>query len=342
MHGSTQLPGTRVAIVLVNWNGWRECIECLDSLFAQEYADFHVYLVDNASADGSIERIAHWCEAPVRDPAWRTLPGVGSVSNRLPPESIAHRIVGPGDPAPAPSDRRLTLLHSGANRGFAGGCNFGVQAAGLAHFDHFWFLNPDTVVDRAALSELIARARRDPATGLVGSTLLYYDRPQVVQALGGARLDPSNGSSRHIGQLLGADRVPADGADVERDMAYVVGASMLASAEFIRRIGPMQEDYFLYYEEIDWAMRARGRFTLGYAPGSRVFHKAGTNSSKVVPRSSARFYYGNRLRFVRRFLPDRLGAARRSLWLEMLRHAVRGRWALARVVGAVLISVRKS
>ncbi len=330
----------RTAIVLVNWNGWRECIECLDSLFAQDHLNCHIVIVDNDSADGSIEQIARWCESPRAKSTWRSLPGVARITQHPSPRPILHRIFDRPDgvvPPPPPSCP-LTLIRSGRNLGFAGGCNLGVRAAGPANFDYFWFLNADTVVDRAALTELLARAARDAATGIVGSTLIFYDRPEVVQALGGAQLDPADGSSRHIGYLTAADRAPEDGALVEREMAYVVGASMLVSAEFIRRVGPMQEDYFLYYEEIDWAMRGRGEFTLGYAPRSRVYHKSGANSSKVIPLGTARYYYRNRLRFVRRFLPERLGAAKRSLFVEMLRHLARGRWGLARVVGSVFLS----
>ncbi|MGC2659110.1 MAG: hypothetical protein WA324_14215, partial [Bryobacteraceae bacterium] len=131
---------------------------------------------------------------------------------------------------------------------------------------------------------------------------------------------------------------PSDGAAVERELAYICGASMLVSTEFIREIGLMQEDYFLYYEEADWAMRGVGRFRLGFAPQSHVFHKSGANSSKIMPLFTAAFYYRNRLRFVRRFLPDRMAAAKRKLFEEMLRHLARGRWGLARVVASTLLT----
>jgi GT2 family glycosyltransferase len=131
---------------------------------------------------------------------------------------------------------------------------------------------------------------------------------------------------------------PATDAAVERELAYVMGASMLVSAAFIRTVGLMQEDYFLYYEEADWAARGRGQFDLGYAPRSQVFHKSGANSSTLLPLYTAALYYRNRLRFVRRFLPDRLAAAQRRLCAEMLYHFARGRWGLARTIAKVLVS----
>jgi GT2 family glycosyltransferase len=330
----------RVAIVLVNWNGWRECIECIDSLLAQAHRNFHLFIVDNESHDHSIEQIDAWCVCPQADPRWRRHPGVHRHTDGESPTSIRTRVVSRPDHAlpPAGEDCSVTLIHSGGNLGFAGGCNVGIRAAGFDNFDFFWLLNPDTVVERRALVELVQRAAAEPRMGIVGSTLRFYDAPDTVHALGGARLNRLNASSSHIGEGLSLRETPPQRTAVERELAYVCGASMLVSTAFVREIGFMQEDYFLYYEEADWAMRAADRFRLGFAPHSHVFHKSGANSSKIMPLFTAGFYYRNRLRFVSRFLPDRMAAAKRKLFAEMLRHLARGRWGLARVVARTLLA----
>jgi GT2 family glycosyltransferase len=325
--------------VLVNWNGWRESIECIDSLFAQSHGNFHVFIVDNDSRDRSVEAIVSWCAVPTAESTWRRHPGVSRLTDRSNVGSVQNRVVERADqglPA-APDGCRLTLIRSGGNLGFAGGCNVGINAAGLENFDYFWFLNPDTVVDQYALVELIGRAEKQPGIGIVGSTLRFYDEPDLVQAMGGARLNRSNGTSRHIGQGARLCDIPADGTVIEREMAYVVGASMLVSAKFITEIGLMEEDYFLYYEEVDWALRGFGKFLLGFAPRSHVFHKSGVNSSKAAPKFSTGFYYRNRLRFVVRFLPERLTAAKWSLVEDMVRHIARGRWGHFRIVFSTLL-----
>jgi GT2 family glycosyltransferase len=340
MSDILNFPAVRVAIVLVNWNGWRECIECIDSVLGQAHPNFHLIVVDNDSTDRSVEHIAAWCASPKADATWRRQPGVARYTDDAARNPVAARVLENADQGLAlpKDDSRLWLIPSGGNLGFAGGCNVAIKAAGLENFAYFWFLNPDTVVTRQALPELLGRAHKDPRIGIVGSTLRYYDAPDTVQALGGASLDRSNASSRHIGEGEPVSIVPSDGTAVERDLAYVMGASMLVSATFIRRVGLMQEDYFLYYEEADWAARGRGQFDLGYAPRSQVFHKSGTHSSKLLPLYTAAFYYRNRLRFVRRFLPDRLAAAKRKLFAEMLYHFARGRWGLARIIARVLVS----
>ena len=339
MSDLTEVIQARVALVLVNWNGWRDCIECIDSVLVQSHRNFHIFIVDNDSRDGSIDQIVAWCAAPEADPNWRRQLGVDRYTDQPVRSSVPCRVVDRSDKGVLPADNgcRVTLIRSGGNLGFAGGCNVGIRAAGLDDFAYFWFLNPDTVVDRRALVELIARAERQPRMGIVGSTLLFYDAPDTVHALAGGRLNRLNASSSHIGEHSSLSAVPSDESQVERELAFVCGASMLVSAPFIREIGLMQEDYFLYYEEVDWAMRGLDHFRLGFARQSHVFHKSGANSSKIMPLFTAGVFYRSRLRFVSRFLPDRMAAAKRTLFVEMLRHIARGRWGMARVVGLTLL-----
>jgi GT2 family glycosyltransferase len=342
MSETTEAPQACVAIVLVNWNGWRDSVECIDSVLAQEHRNYHIFIVDNDSHDGSVDHIAAWCAAPAAGPNWRRHDGVERYTDQPGRNSVPIRVSDRADaglPA-AESGCSVTLIRSGGNLGFAGGCNVGIRAAGLNNFGYFWFLNPDTVVERRALVELIARAERQPGMGIVGSTLLFYDAPGIVHALAGGRLNRLNASSSHIGEHSSLSALRSDEVEVERELAFVCGASMLVSTQFIREIGLMEEDYFLYYEEVDWAMRGLGRFRLGFARQSHVFHKHGASSSKIMPLFTAGVFYRSRLRFVSRFLPDRMAAAKRTLFVEMLRHVARGRWGMARVVGSTLLRSR--
>lgn len=329
-------PAPSVAIVLVNWNGWRDSVECIDSILACGYPNYHIYLVDNDSSDQSIEHITEWCKTPSRDPGTRDFPGVGHVSDTG--VSIAYRLLESPNaiPSQAAADCRLTLVRSGGNLGFAGGNNVGIRVAGIANYDYFWLLNTDTVIDADALTRLVERAQQDPSIGIVGSTLFYYSQPALVQAMGGATFDASRMVMEHIGIGRPRVEVPQSPAQVEADMAYVVGASMLVSRAFLRDVGYMQEDYFLYFEEIDWAMRGKGRYRLGYAPRSLVYHKVGASSAHTVSTFSLRLLYRNRLKFVGRFFPERTEAALRQLFREMCWLALTGRLKYARAIASAL------
>jgi GT2 family glycosyltransferase len=233
---------------------------------------------------------------------------------------------------------------TGANLGFAGGNNAGIAAAGLQRYSHFWLLNTDTVIHHQALQALLRRAQAEPHPGIVGSTLLYYDRPDCVQAMGGGRLELPGVLISHIGEgldLQALPREPANMARMEAQMAYVVGASMLVSADFVRQVGPMCEDYFLYFEELDWAFRGRKWFALGYAPTSLVFHKVGGSSTRSVSDFAMRLLCRNKMRFVARFLPERVRAVKWRLALDVLRHLFHGRWTLAWIFMRALVDSRQ-
>jgi GT2 family glycosyltransferase len=337
MNADPRLARPAVAVILVNWNGWRDAIECISSVLTQTHGSLHIFLVDNDSRDQSVENICRWCENPAAVAQWRHHDGVVRITDRSTTPIAARVVDNPGGvlPTPAPGCQ-VTVIRSGGNLGFAGGCNVGMRAAGVAAFDFIWLLNTDTVVHQGALAALVRRAQASEKIGMVGSTLRYYDRPDIIEALGGARFQRATITTRQIGQGQRLDAVPIDAAAVERDMFYVAGASMFISNTFVREIGLMQEDYFLYFEELDWAMRGRDRFSWGYAPDSHVFHKSGATSSKVLPAFTANLYYRNRIRFAARFFPAQLPTVRRGLAVEFLRHAARGRWTHAKVVAAAV------
>ena len=296
------LPVSLVCIILVNWNGWRDTLECLASLQKISGTQHRIVVCDNGSTDDSVQQIAAWaqklsiaCKQYDRDGA----------------EKGRERT---GDPW-------LTVIRSDENLGFAGGNNVGLRY-GLARagFDYFWLLNNDTVVKPDSLTLLVARMQGDPAIGICGSTILDYTKRDKILALGGGRYLFWLGVPWHHGRLY---RYAPDinQKRAETRMNYVEGASMLVSRSFLEQIGLMNEEYFLYFEELDWTLRSRGRFRLGYAPASIVYHKVGASigtSSNPARKSLVCDYYTirNRIRFTGQHYPLALLAVYPVLLLE--------------------------
>lgn len=334
-----------VAVVLVNWNAWKDTTECLDTVLGLDYPYVSIWVVDNDSQDQSVEMISEWAKSPNRAPHWRDIAGVRRITGKANGESreISCRVVDEfGVPeGSSPEGSMVTIVRAARNLGFAGGNNLGISLAGLDQFDYFWLLNTDTIVDARSLSELVNHALSDKSYGMIGSTLLYYSDPARVQAMGGGKLNRQNTSVQHIGQDETVAAGRAQGATVETNMSYVVGASLLVSSKLIRSVGLMREDYFLYFEEIDWAMRSAGEFRLGYAPSSLVYHKVGQSSAKVASTFSLRLLYRNRLLFAARFFPDRLFATVWHLTSEMIRHFLRGRLRQGLILAGVLANTRR-
>jgi hypothetical protein len=235
----------------------------------------------------------------------------------------------------------LVLIRTGGNLGFAGGNNVGLRyLLSRGNFDYVWLLNNDTVVAHGAMSALVRRMAEKTSAGMCGSTLLHYDDPSRIQACGGGYYCRWIGLPWHLGQLNSAARLPL-ARHVESWMNYVVGASLLVSRKFLEEVGLMNEDYFLYFEETDWALRSKGRFTLAYAPDSLVYHKIGRSiGTRTDPRrkSLACDYYAirNRLLFTRRFFPKALPTIYLSVFTALVVRLLLGRTQQARMIWQLL------
>src|SRR5690606_24724407 len=112
------------------------------------------------------------------------------------------------------------------------------------------------------------------------------------------------------------------------DLDFITGASMIASRGFYEAVGPMREDYFLYYEEADWALR-RGEMPLVVAEGLVVYHHAGTSiGSPTLERLASPFSfwfkYHSRMLFVRRFNPIGLPVAMAYATVKAMQLLVKG------------------
>jgi GT2 family glycosyltransferase len=282
----------RVAISLVNTNRKADTLECLQSILTLEDKDICVIVSDNASSDGSVEAFADWGRANLRCDRQ----GV-QVTQRS--ELDAIRL-----------NSFLTIVEIGDNFGFAFANNVAIRAA-LAQpsIEAVWILNNDTEVEPGSLSALRRRLAENPRIGICGSTLIYLHDKCTVQAVA-VHYELAQGFGYQVGQGLTLDKLPSR-EQVEKEMTYVPGASMLVSREFLTTVGLMEENYFLYCEELDWSLRGRGRFDLGWAPDSIVFHKEGaTIGTNSAGRASDRsIYYQNvnvlrvTWRFARVYLP---------------------------------------
>jgi GT2 family glycosyltransferase len=324
-------PAGQVYIVVLNWNGWRDTIECLESVFRLDYPDYRVVVCDNASSDDSWNQIRRWAQGEIK--AEPRNPALAALTDPPVAKPIPFAELGPTEAGMGgkDADARLILIQTGANLGFAGGNNMALRyALNCADFDFAWLLNNDTVVRTDALSHLVQRMAERPDAGICGSTLVYYDDPSKVQAFGGSVYNKWVARAGHIGKLADAGQLP-DALEVERKLAFVVGASMLVRRSFLEQIGLMDEQYFLYFEEIDWATRAKSQFKLAYSKSSIVYHKEGgaTGSHRVLSRRSAwsEFYsVRNRVLFTRKHCPIALPSVLCAISMSALFRLLGRRW----------------
>lgn len=325
-------------VVLVNWKGWCDTIECLDSLLKLERTSpLCLAVVDNASSDESVSEILRWMQSrgAVDD---AVLAGAGNTLKERLTRAAAVVI---------DDSTEMVLLCNRANDGFAAANNLGIRfGLDARSVDYVWILNNDTRVDSAALRHLCSRMAEDESIGICGATLVHADRERRVQAYGGVHYSLATARGAHIG----AGDVysgPIDNAQVEKCMTYVSGASMFVRREFIEEVGLMAEQYFLYNEEVDWAWRARNRYRLGVETAALVFHKEGASIGTETAKRPASllsdfFQTRNKLMFAWRYTPWFVPTVWLSLATRMMKRWCAGQNRNAWLMLQVLVGRRRA
>lgn len=318
----------RTLVILVTRNNKNDTIECLESLRRCE-GDFDVFVSDNASTDGTLEGIRQWAEGAVpvdtSHTAWDSIR-----DHPIEVADVTYGIYASEEEAKAdPRKRWLTVASTGGSKGFPAGNNVGMRYGLERDYDYFWILNNDTVVEPTALVRLVAKMQSDPQIGICGSTLVFYFRPNVVQAWGGCTYRPGTATSQTYGYGQAFPPPPPDQAAHGFD--HVLGAAMFCSRPFLEKCGLMNAELYLYFEEIDWTLRMAPFFKNGYEPQSIVYHKhGGTMGGGRRKPSRHRIYYmtTNRILFTRKHYPKSLPTVVGAILIQAAKNLARGRFAV--------------
>jgi len=292
----------RVSIIILNWNGWEDTIECLESLYQITYPNYDVIVVDNGSEDESLEMIRKYCQGKIR---------VESKFFEYSKENKPIKVIeyareeaeeGGGkeeEIRDIPSNKRLVIIKNEKNYGFAEGNNIGIRYAMKAfNPDYVLLLNNDTVVERGFLSELVNIAESDEKIGVVGPRIYFYDRPEIIQSIG-VNINFWSGTTNSLGCKKTDSAIIRNVETIDVDC--VIGACFLMKKEALTVIGLLDPIYFIYNEETDWSLRAR---MYGYKSicclKAKIWHKDKASSSKNLEFS---IYYPirNRLLLLRRY-----------------------------------------
>lgn len=162
----------------------------------------------------------------------------------------------------------VEVIENPRNLGYAGGNNVGIRAALARAADFVWILNNDAVVEPATLSHLVATAGRHPTAAAVGGKVLRADRPATLWVAWGR----VTWRQSLIG--LEGENAPDDGRfDGEQAVPWIPGTSILFRSEALRRVGLLDEEYFAYHEDVEWAARAHAAgWELWYTGAARTLH----------------------------------------------------------------------
>ena len=297
----SQIP--KILVIILNWNGWKDTIECLESLYQISYPNYEVIVVDNGSENESIEKIKGYAEGKIK---------IESKFFEYSPENKPIKIVeytreeaesGGGkeqEIIDLPSNRKLIIIKNVKNYGFAEGNNIGMRYA-LKNLnpDYVLLLNNDTVVDREFLGELVKVAESDKKIGIVGPKIYYYDEPSSIWSVGGV-IDFKKGisylSKKDLEDILEVD--------------YMSGCGMLIRSQLINDIGFLNEFFFIYFEDIDWNMKVRKEgYKILCTPTSIIWHKVASSTYGIRLRfgDTVKSYFNtrNRIWFFKKHVPKK-------------------------------------
>lgn len=279
-----------VSIIILNWNGWKDTIECLESIYKITYPNYNVILVDNNSDDDSIEKIKEYCVGNIKvnskflqynpkNKPIKILEYTEEESKSV--EKIQNKI--------NDLEEMLILIKNNENYGFAQGNNIGMEyAVNSLNTDYILLLNNDTVVDKEFLTELVKTAESNDDIGFVGAKTYFYNDKNRIQAGGGGNVDFKHGVVHEI-----AYHKLDDGKyDQNLELDYIGGACILCKRIVIDKIGFLDSSYFMYWEDVNWCFAGKKHGYMSvYSYKSKIWHKYGASSE-----SHFKIYYLNRNR----------------------------------------------
>lgn len=189
----------------------------------------------------------------------------------------------------------VVYKRSPVNLGFAGGNNLGIS---LSTGHYLFFINNDTEVTPDLISNLTHSLTGDLHVGMISPKILYYGT-NIIQYAGYTAMHGITARN----QAIGSKQIDSEKYIGLHETAYAHGAAMMTNRNVINKIGTMPEEFFLYYEELDWcASIKRGGYKIIVDRSSSIFHK---ESMSVGKGSPLKLFYQtrNRILFVRRNMP---------------------------------------
>lgn len=262
----------KLAVVVLSYNTKKLLGQCLLSLgkCRRKGFDLEIIVVDNGSTDGTVEFLREWQKK-----------------------------------------NKSSCLFNKENLGFAAGNNVGIRWAIAGGAEQVMVLNSDTLVDRNFFVSLAPRLKEKPEIGVWGPKIYFAaghefhkkryrkeERGKVIWSVGG-EIDWRN----MVACNRGVDEVDNGQYNQEKEVDFVSGCCLLASAATWRKVNFFDERYFLYYEDADFCQRVKrlgGKII--YFPKSRIWH-VNAGSSECGGDLQDYFISRNRLLFGMKWAP---------------------------------------
>lgn len=186
--------------------------------------------------------------------------------------------------------KKIKVLRSGKNLGFAAGCNLAIEQTIKKDYQYILLLNNDIKVAPDFLNILVNTAEKDKSIGIVGPQIYFYNEPQKT-AFAGGKINFFTGEAKHL-------HLKQETTEVN----FIEGSSMLISMATIKKIGMLDPQYFSYWEDADFCVRAKlNKTKIIFAPQAKIWHKVSASSGGDQSPFSIYYLARNRWIFMKKF-----------------------------------------
>jgi len=299
----------KIYIIILNYKGWADTIECLESVLRNDYPNYQVIVLDNNSPNNSMEYIKAWAEGkldvwvnpahPLRRLSYPPVPkpipyvyynreeaekgGNPEIEKQLEgqvPEGITTRYP-------------LVFIQTGENLGFASGNNVGIRyALAKDDFDSIVLLNNDTVIGKDSISKLFETKENYGDNAMYGGRIYYYYDMNKIWYDGG-HFNKWLGRATHIN--MRKRNIPIKPV---LEVNFITFCFVLLPKHIIKEIGLLDESYFMYVEDLDYSYKVwKKGYKLYHVSSSQIWHKTGTRIGGELTYWGAYWYYRNNLVF---------------------------------------------
>lgn len=305
----------KVYIIILNYNGWYDTIECLESVLRNDYTNYQVIVLDNNSPNNSMEYIKAWADGkinvwvkpdnPLRHLSFSPLPKPipyvcytreeaekGGISE-IEENAIEKGFNG------ITTNYPLIFIQTGENLGFAGGNNVGIRyALAKDDFDSVILLNNDTVIKKDTISNLVNARMKLNEKAIYGGRIYYYSESNKIWYDGG-KFNEWTGSSNNINMGKLKSEIKED--FLIKEVNFITFCYVLIPKFILKNIGLLDESYFMYVEDLDYSYRVwKAKYKLYNVSNSEVWHKVGASSGEdEVSAFSAYWMMRNRVKLIK-------------------------------------------
>ncbi|MCM8833546.1 MAG: glycosyltransferase [Candidatus Omnitrophica bacterium] len=265
----------KIFIIIVNWNGWKDTIECLESLLLVKYPNYKIIVIDNGSTDNSLDYMIEWAKGNIEVKS----KFITFVSKK----PIKFSLIDWQKFNYISDDSLIVFIKSEKNLGYSGGNNIGIKYALKNKVDFILILNNDTVVNENILTEFLS-AYKKFGKACYGAKFYYYFHPGKIE-FSGIIFDFLRMSFFHS----------HTDSKKFKEIYYAYGAGFFLPCSIIEEVG-LFDERLLLFEENDLCCRIKRKgYKIILVPKAVIYHKHSSSFKKS--KISAEYFYA-RSRFL--------------------------------------------